>query len=562
MNRGSLTILALVAACQGGSAPNPARTSAAITPADIRTRIYIVADDSMQGRQAGTPGNFKMTSYLERELSRLGLEPGGENGTFFQEVRIVRRTVDSSRTSLSVKGSALRLFTDFASLRPNTTERYGASLPSGTYPTVYGARAGDSLSSLPASAVTGRIVVLDAPLGENGQPSGVWGTAGAISVSRFPTAAGIAIASLDLATDAAKAGLASASTTLGERPGAPARPFAFVMTANAAATVMGRPLAQLRPGDTGIEVTASASFTDRPVAVPARNVIAIVRGSDPVLRNEYVALGAHSDHVGFAPRAQEHDSLRAYHRIMRPQGAQRRGTQPGPPTPADLARISAIIDSMRRIRPARMDSIYNGADDDASGSVALLEIAESLVGARRPRRSILFIWHTAEESGLLGSAWFTQNPTVPLSAIVAQLNMDLVGRGRAEDIQGGGPRYLQIIGSRRLSTDLGDVLDSINAQRAEPMTVDYSWDAPGHVMARYCRSDHFMYARRGIPIAFMSRGYHPDYHVVTDEAEYIDFDGLSRVAGLARDAAVAIANRNERPRVDKPLLNPLLPCRH
>jgi len=149
-----------------------------------------------------------------------------------------------------------------------------------------------------------------------------------------------------------------------------------------------------------------------------------------------------------------------------------------------------------------------------------------------------------------------------LSAIVAQLNMDLVGRGRAEDIQGGGPRYLQIIGSRRLSTDLGDVLDSINAQRAEPMTVDYSWDAPGHVMARYCRSDHFMYARRGIPIAFMSRGYHPDYHVVTDEAEYIDFDGLSRVAGLARDAAVAIANRNERPRVDKPLLNPLLPCRH
>jgi Zn-dependent M28 family amino/carboxypeptidase len=279
------------------------------------------------------------------------------------------------------------------------------------------------------------------------------------------------------------------------------------------------------------------------------------------LRGQYVAIGAHSDHVGIQARPVEHDSLRAYYGIMRPEGAQRRGAQPTDPTPAQWSRIRASLDSLRRLRPARLDSISNGADDDGSGSVALLEIAESLANGPRPRRSILLIWHTAEESGLLGSAWFTDNPTVPRDSIVAQLNMDMVGRGGAVDIEGGGPRYLQVIGSRRLSTDLGDALDSVNAARREPLAIDYSWDAPGHVMSRYCRSDHYMYARRGIPIAYMSRGYHRDYHVVTDEPQYIDPDAIARVAGFVRDVAVGVANRDERPRIDKPRMNPLLPCR-
>ena len=92
-------------------------------------------------------------------------------------------------------------------------------------------------------------------------------------------------------------------------------------------------------------------------------------------------------------------------------------------------------------------------------------------------------------------------------------------------------------------------------------TIDYSWDAPGHVMQRYCRSDHYNYARKGIPIAYFSRGYHSEYHVVTDEPQYINYEGLAKVSGFIRDVGVALANRETRPRVDKPVQNPLLPCR-
>jgi Zn-dependent M28 family amino/carboxypeptidase len=188
-------------------------------------------------------------------------------------------------------------------------------------------------------------------------------------------------------------------------------------------------------------------------------------------------------------------------------------------------------------------------------------MAEAFASEPRPRRSILLIWHTAEEAGLLGSTWFTDFPTVPLDAIVAQLNMDMVGRGSAVDIAGGGPRYLQVIGSRRLSTDLGDVVDSVNAASRTPYLIDYSWDAPGHTMMRYCRSDHYMYARKGIPIAYFSRGYHPDYHVVTDEPQYINYEGLANVATFVRSVGIALANRNDRPVRDKPVQHPLLPCR-
>jgi Zn-dependent M28 family amino/carboxypeptidase len=179
----------------------------------------------------------------------------------------------------------------------------------------------------------------------------------------------------------------------------------------------------------------------------------------------------------------------------------------------------------------------------------------------RPRRSILFVWHTAEEAGLLGSGWFTDHPTVLRDSIVAQLNMDMVGRGTAEDVPRGGPRNLQVIGARRRSTELGAAIDSVNGRRDEPYLIDYSFDAPRHPLNRFCRSDHYMYARYGIPIAFFSRGYHIDYHVVTDEPQYINYDGLARVAGFVRDVAIELANRDRRLVLDGPRPDPRAPCR-
>jgi hypothetical protein len=557
-NFAALLPVALSLACAAGTNLNPApgHTSPAITSADTKARMYAIADDSMKGREAGAAGNFMMTTYLAHEAARFGLEPGGENGTWFQTIPMIRRFVDSSST-MSVNGQPLTLFTDYAPVRPSTSLRTGTVLNLTNVQAVYGGRAGDSISVTTDAEAKGRVVVLDAPLGANGKPTGTYATPLALSVSRYPSAAAVVVASLDLVTSAAANSLRSRGAGLaGEKSGL-TRPMAIVVTSSAAERMLGAPLPSLTPGARGANVSARIQFREQAPDAPARNVIAILRGSDPALRGEYVAIGAHNDHLGMLARPVDHDSVKAYNQVMRYGVA----TVTAPPTPAQWQAIRALLDSLRKVHPARIDSVYNGADDDGSGSVALLEIAESLAAGKRPRRSIIMVWHTAEESGLLGSAWFTDHTTVPHDSIVAQLNMDMVGRGTIRDLPTGGPRDIQVIGSRRLSTDLGDVLDSVNSARPTPYAIDYSFDAPRHPENRYCRSDHYMYARTGIPIAYVSRGHHPDYHQVTDEAQYIDFDGLANVASFVHDVAVAVADRNDRVRVDKPKPDPFAPCR-
>jgi Zn-dependent M28 family amino/carboxypeptidase len=204
----------------------------------------------------------------------------------------------------------------------------------------------------------------------------------------------------------------------------------------------------------------------------------------------------------------------------------------------------------------------NGADDDGSGTVAVLEIAEAMALSNdKPKRSMLFVWHVAEELGLIGANHFTRNPTLPRDSIVAQLNIDMIGRGGPGEEAGGGPGYLQLIGWRRLSNQLGDVIESVNKTRKQPFTFDLKYDATGHPEQFYCRSDHYMYARYGIPIAFFSTGGHGDYHQVTDEPQYVDYTKLLNVTQLIHDAGKAVANLAQRPVVDGPKPNPEAQCR-
>ena len=391
-----MTIVSAAMACSSQSvetAPSPRRTVADITAADLTTRLYIYADDSMMGREAGTVGDMKATAYIAAEVRRMGLEPAGDNGTYFQNIR-----------STSVR---------FAEPAPGT----------------------------------------------------------------------------------------------------------------------------------------------------ARNVIAILRGSDPALRDEYVAIGAHNDHIGIRHPAVDHDSLKAYNNELTRLGAPVWDRKSRARRDSLKAVIHINVDSLHRLRPARLDSISNGADDDGSGTVTVLEIAENLANrAVKPKRSIVFVWHTAEEKGLLGSKWFTEHPTVPLDKIVAQLNMDMVGRGSAADIAGGGPDYLQLVGSRRVSSELGDIVEKVNSERARPFKFDYQYDANGHPERIYCRSDHYNYARYGIPITFFTTGLHADYHQVTDEPQYIDYEHMMRVADFVRDVAVTVANLDHRPKVDKPVGDPMAAC--
>ena len=316
-------------------------------------------------------------------------------------------------------------------------------------------------------------------------------------------------------------------------------------------------------GESGTYFQTVPNIRVRDTTVPrgvARNVIGIVRGSDPSLRGEYVSITAHNDHVGFSHTPIDHDSLRAFNIVIRPLGADSR---PRTPAPGEAARIRAILDSLRKVHTPRLDSIYNGADDDGSGTIALIEIAQALTrGNVKTRRSILFVSHTAEEKGLVGSEWYTDHPTVPIDSIVAEIDLDMVGRGAATDIKAGGPTYLEVVGLRRLSKEFGDWFETVNAKEPVPFVFNYEYDAPGHPEQYYCRADHYSYARYGIPSVSLSRGSHMDYHQLTDEPQYIDYPDYARLTQMVFDAALFVANADHRPGLDVPRpANPHVPCK-
>ena len=528
---------------------NPEPTTAEITPNDLMTRLYIFADDSMQGREAGTIGNVKGTDYIAHEVKRLGLRPAGDSGTYFQTIPLKARFVDSTST-VAAGGTPLAFGTDWATLG-------SVDISQSSLPVVFGGTIGENTPLIAPDQAAGKLVVLAIPRGPDGQP--VWPVNRAQATARFRGAAGIAFASLDAMPAEVRQGYRESSPELApeQRDMTPLPTWIYV-TRDAARQLLGAPLDSAAVGRVGRTVSGSVAFRDE--VAPARNVVAILPGSDPALKGEYVAIGAHNDHIGFSHSPVDHDSLRAFNTVMRPHGAD--DDEVPPPSAQQLARIRAMTDSLHRLHPARRDSIYNGADDDGSGTVSVLEIAEALKKADAPpKRSILFVWHTGEELGLYGSQYFTDHPTVPRDSIVAQLNIDMIGRGDAKDIAGGGPGYVQLIGSRRLSTELGDVVEAVNKRQAQPLTFDYQYDANGHPSQYYCRSDHYEYARYGIPITFFSTGGHQDYHQVTDEPQYIDYQHMARVATLVHDVALHLANLDHRPVVDKPKPDPQGECR-
>ena len=549
-----VAVTAAACATSPGGREAPRKTSAAITPGDLRTRLYIFADDSMRGRAAGTLDNHRGAAYIERELKRLGLEPGGENGSFFQDVPLSSRRV-SVASPLTVDGRTFRIVDDYV---PRDNGRGMRSVDGVT--AIYGGAWGDSTSLISDAAASGKLVVLTlAPGATVNRP---------LANRRFASAAGIAMVYLDRIDAGTRASYIHESfgPAVRSQVTAPPVPTFFYVSENLGSALFGgAALSATKPGTAGKVIRGKVGF-ETATAVPGRNVIAILRGSDPNLRGQYVALGAHNDHDAPLPIPVDHDSVRAYNIVVRPGGAESPSVEA---TPAQWTRIRAILDSLRRLRPARLDSINNGADDDGSGSMALLEIAESFAGAKvKPKRSLLFVWHTAEEIGLVGAAHFTANPTVPLDSIVAQINIDMIGRGGSADAvhpggakaQYGNPDFVEVIGSRRLSSELGDIVDAANRRQPDPLEFSKIFDANGEPHQMYCRSDHYHYARNGIPITFFFTSVHHDYHQVTDEPQYIDYPKYTRIVNVIRDIVGSVADLDHRPVVDKPKPNPRAAC--
>jgi len=535
---------------------DPRPTTAAISPVDLMSRLYVFADDSMQGRDTGSPGHIKSTQWIADQLRALGLEPAGENGTYFQEVPMISRRLDPN-ARLTVGDRALVPFTDFVAALARGTPRSISGAAA-----VYAGVLGDTANRLPAAQLTGKVAVFRMT-----GPQAA--TSPAVPLNSFANA-GDARAIVLVADQLPPNVVAQARTPAVTAPAAGASASAppvratIYMTSSAAEALFGAPVASVAPGTVGKSFASEIGFAES--RVPARNVIAIIRGSDPALRNTYVALGAHNDHVGYRVGASvDHDSLKlvnAYRNTLEMALPENATAEQRVAVLRQVAAYVPNLDSVRAIRPARRDSIFNGADDDGSGSVGLLEIAEAVAKSpTKPKRSLLFVWHTGEEKGLLGARWFSEHMTVPRDSIIAQVNIDMIGRGGADDIRGGGPNYVQIIGARRLSSQLGEHVEAVNRAQPTPLTIDYSWDAAGHPQNIYCRSDHYHYARWGIPVAFIWTGLHGDYHQMTDEPQYIDYEHMARIANFTHDVAVGLANREQRLVIDGVKLDPNGGCR-
>jgi hypothetical protein len=556
--------LATVSACGHGSAPSSAPTPAGapISAADLHKRLFIYADDSMQGRETGTIGNVRATNYIAAQVKQLGLTPAGSDGTYFVTVPLIVREPDTTGT-LAVDGTTLKRGTDYVVMSPVPAFLpFGTKLDAATgIDVVYGGRLGDPTVALSPDQIAGKVIVVDPPLGIDGHPDWRFWQHGGIE--RFSGAAALVIGSLDVSPPMVVDYFAQPQMSLDDgKETTPSGPLGILVTGRVAAKMLGISPdgAKPTPGAAGRPVTGSLRWIVGPSAAPARDVVAILPGSDPALRGEYVAIGAHNDHLGFNHRPLDLDSLHAFNTVA--WNIRGRTPDGAPATPTQLAAIHVNVDSLRAVHAVRRDSVFKGADDDGSGTVSVLEIAQAMVAAPvKPKRSILFVWHTGEEKGLFGSEYFTDHPTVTRDSIVAQLNMDMVGRGDSADIKGGGPTYVELVGSRRLSTELGDLVESVNKTEPVPMTFDYTFDANGHPENIYCRSDHYEYARYGIPIVFFTTGLHQDYHQLTDEPQYIDYEHMARVDHLVFDVALAVANLDHRPVVDHQVPDPKAPCK-
>jgi len=535
-----------------------AQTSASlpdISADSLRVALYALADDSMGGRQTGELGDWKAQEWIAAQFRRFGLQPAGDNGTFFQVIPFKRIFVDTSsrisigraRTTLSVGGDMLpfgtRAVWSLAGVRA-----------------IFGGWVDRPDSWLDSTTARGRLIVLAVPDSSRSLRQIFGGLAQVRQSPAYRAAAGLAVVALDrLAPDLLPQFLAGRITT--DTTPLPTRgpPPLLLVTPAAGRSLLGADPSTARQGQLGDSLSGEIRNLRTPLVYASRNVVAVLPGRDAVLRREYVSLSAHHDHVGFIGRPIDHDSTYAFNRVVRPMGAD---SPVRAATAAESVRVQSMRDSLRAAHRPRPDSVFNGADDDGSGTVALLEIARTLSRVGGARRSVLFVSHAAEERGLLGSAWYTDHPTVTRDSIVGEVDMDMIGRGNATDLPKGGTSYLEVVGSHRLSKDYGDLLEQVNARLPTPFVFDYEFDAPGHPLQYYCRADHYSYARYGIPSVSLSRGEHADYHQITDEPAYIDYTALARVATLARNFVTAVANRDQRPALDGPKpADPHVACR-
>ncbi|HUP53724.1 MAG TPA: M28 family peptidase [Longimicrobiales bacterium] len=470
------------------------RAAATITEAEYLERVGVIAHDSMYGRDTPSPGLDKTAAWIASELQSFGVRGGAEGGGFLQRYPLRSLVVDLEASGLT--GGARRLAYG-ADIVPLFGADGGGGATAGLL-LVSGTR--DLGRAIADNAVRAQHAVLVLPANAPGvdqealRYAMTLRNAGAASVL-VTSNADDASWSAD-AVRALEPSVARGWEARSVGPG-PFRPVLVVRTSALADLLRGTgvDLAALQARgaepvrvDRVRELTLTLTQRSREEEITAPNVVGILEGSDPALRNEYVVFSAHMDHVGIGTPDQ------------------------------------------------RGDSIFNGADDDASGTIAVVEIAEAMASLPTPpRRSMLFLLVSGEEKGLWGSEYFADNPSVSAEQMVANLNMDMIGRNWPDTIVAIGKEH----------SDLGATLERVNAAHPElGMTaIDDLWPEQSF----YTRSDHYNFAVKGVPVLFFFNGTHADYHGRDDEVDRIDGEKAARIARLVFHLGAEIGNADARP---------------
>lgn len=528
------TVLILVSTLANfGFAPHPKtnppngkyRGAELITTNQLKDYLEFIASDELEGRDTPSRGLDVAAKFIATNLSRWGVKPAGDSGTFMQRFALQKSVVDSAQTALEINGQRFKFGTDFIAHSSSGAGTASAPLIYVGHGMMIKAKNIDAFAGLD---VKGKIVVWTSefPKGVSfadlsGKQGEDWQLA-ALNAAKLGAVGGIAIGSFQTLTfwEQTRRSTTITGTMNVEKFQAEGQrkiPVLALSPRAAQALFQGEQNNGAKVFNSAANGEPVASFSFKPEKrvnltvvmksekIYTQNVIGVLEGSDASLKKEYVALGAHYDHVGV-------------------------GT------------------------PVNGDAIYNGADDDGSGTVSILAIAEAFAKGVRPKRSLLFVWHAGEEKGLWGSKYFTENPTVPIDKVIAQLNLDMVGRAQKPNDTNtdlAKPNEVFVVGSKMMSTELGALSEAVNKSYYN-LTFKYKYDDPNDPEKIFFRSDHFNYALQGIPIIFYTDGEHEDYHKVTDHVEKIDFENMLKISRTVYAMAQELGN-GKRPVVDKKL---------
>ena len=535
----------------GAGAQQRAARGGAISESDLKTWLTYIASDELQGRATYSEGLGLAAGYIAAHLREWGVTPAGDGGTYLQTVKVQGVRVNSKASVTVEANGQTRTFKDgegvtFSRLMGGKQTLAGKDIAFVGYGLQIPAAEIDDYAGVDPK---GKVVIYLGPQGPANTPSDarrLLSGRGRLALDKGAAA----VITAAMAPGAGRRGQAPAAAPPAGRGGVANEPVDFttvqrydtIITPTLSAqdeffeflfggsgvtyaevkekAAKREPLPKVALKDAKITIDVDADYqivrTRR-----TNNVVGIIEGSDPKLKDTYVAFGAHYDHVGYGEGS------------TAPAGGQ--------PNPGGCT-------GQVRPTPRPGDTINNGADDDGSGTVALMALAKAFATGPRPKRSLLFVWHAGEENGLLGSRFHADYPAVPVEKIVAQLNMDMVGRTQCDD-----PAYANsvfIVGSDRISTELHNLNEDANASLGKPLTLDYAMNDPADPQSIYTRSDHYSYAAKGIPIVFYFTGLHQDYHFVTDEVSKIEFPKLARVTQLIYATGQRVANLEHAPARD------------